>query len=185
MEQKITVSKFFKHLKTILIHKYWVFYFSCKLGIPWRGLVHDLSKFSPVEFWESVRYFDGKVSPIVICKRHKGYSLAWQHHKGHNSHHYEYWVDRLDGGGVPLQMPWKDVLELVADYCGAGKAYQGKNFTLKDEYEWWLEKKETGIKMNEATMYEVTGLLHALAYNSKGDLRKYLRDRKLRNTIGK
>lgn len=24
------------HLKTVLIHKYWVFIYACKLGIPWQ-----------------------------------------------------------------------------------------------------------------------------------------------------
>ena len=123
MDTRITIRKFFGHLKTVLVHKYWVLVYCRKLGITWRGLTHDLSKFSPVEFWESVRYWDGKTSPIVKCKADKGYSLAWQHHKGRNRHHYEYWVDNLDQGGTPIKMPWKDLLELIADYLGAGRAY--------------------------------------------------------------
>ena len=39
------LSNFFLHLKKILVHKYWVFYFCCKAGIPWQGITHDLSKF--------------------------------------------------------------------------------------------------------------------------------------------
>lgn len=139
-DTSITFRKIFGHLKTILVHKYWVFYYCCKLGIPWRGFKHDMSKFSPVEFWESVRYWDGKSSPIPRAKLDKGYSLAWQHHKGHNTHHYEYWVDWLDKGGIPIKMPWYDLLELVADWLGAGRAYQGKDFTLKGEYEFVLHK---------------------------------------------
>lgn len=142
MESNITFRKVFGHLRTVLKHKRWVFYYACKLGIPWRGIKHDMSKFSPVEFWESVRYWDGKSSPIPKCKAAKGYSLAWQHHKGHNPHHYEYWVDNLDGGGVALKMPWKDLLELVADYCGAGRAYLGDKFTMQGEYEWFKKKLE-------------------------------------------
>ena len=85
------LSNFFLHLKKILVHKYWVFYFCCKAGIPWQGITHDLSKFSPVEFWESVKYYQGNRSPIDACKEENGYSMAWQHHKGRNPHHYEYW----------------------------------------------------------------------------------------------
>ena len=146
MDTKITFRKFFGHLGTVMKHKYWVFYYACKLGIPWRGLKHDLSKFSPVEFWESVRYWDGKSSPIPRCKADRGYSLAWQHHKGRNPHHYEYWVDNLDQGGVPIKMPWLDLLEMVADYLGAGRAYQGKSFTLQKEYEWWQNQLKIGEK---------------------------------------
>ena len=39
------ISKAFHHLKTILKHKYWVFHYARMAGIPFRGLVHDLSKF--------------------------------------------------------------------------------------------------------------------------------------------
>lgn len=159
-EEKITLRKFFGHLGTVLTHKWWVFYYACKLGIPWRGIIHDLSKFSPTEFWESVRYWTGTKSPIVECKKAKGYSLAWQHHKGRNSHHYEYWVDNLDRGGTAIKMPWKDLLELIADYLGAGRAYQGKGFSLESEYKWWKQKESENIQMHIETQDAVTFLLN-------------------------
>ena len=59
----------FKHLRKIFIHKYWV-------GLYWRGLVHDLSKLSPTEFFESIKYYQGDSSPINAAKKDKGYSLA-------------------------------------------------------------------------------------------------------------
>lgn len=134
--------KFFGHLWMIIKHKSWVFYYACKLGIPIRGFFHDFSKFSPVEFFESVRYYTGTSSPINACKADKGYSLAWQHHKGRNPHHYEYWLDRFDEGGVPILIPFKYVVEMTADWLAAGKAYQGKNFTFRREMEWWKTKRE-------------------------------------------
>ena len=70
---KNIVSNFFKHIKLVSKHKWLVFKFSVKLGIPFRGLMHDLSKFSYDEFWESVKYYDGKVSPITKCKKENGY----------------------------------------------------------------------------------------------------------------
>lgn len=158
----ITLKKTFGHLKTIIIHKWWVFYYACKLGIPWRGIKHDMSKFSPVEFWESVRYWDGKSSPIPRCKLDRGYSLAWQHHKGHNSHHYEYWVDYLDTGGQAIKMPWKDVLEMTADWLGAGKAYQGKDFKLTGEYQYVREKLRTA-KIHPDTAKFLRNLFKAFA----------------------
>ena len=48
--------KAWKHFKKIFVHKYWVFRYCCKAGIPVQGLLHDLSKFSPVEFFESVKF---------------------------------------------------------------------------------------------------------------------------------
>ena len=40
-----------KHFNLVTRHRWVVFKLCCKAGIPWRGLVHDLSKFSPTEFW--------------------------------------------------------------------------------------------------------------------------------------
>ena len=145
MKSKITVRKFFGHLKTIWTHRHWVKYF-CRLAkIPGRGWKHDLSKYSPIEFWESVRYWDGKVSPIVKCKEENGVSRAWLHHKGHNSHHYEYWMDRFDYGGIPIPMPEDDFVEQVCDFIAAGITYNGKwytDFKYVNELEWWKKKKE-------------------------------------------
>ena len=46
-----------KHFKTVCKHKQ-IVYRECKAcGITWRGIVHDLSKYSPTEFVSSARYF--------------------------------------------------------------------------------------------------------------------------------
>lgn len=141
-------QRFTGHLKTICKHKYWVFYYCCKMGIPWQGIKHDLSKFSPVEFFEGVKYYQGTSSPIDACKKETGYSLAWLHHKGRNRHHYEYWQDNFDTGTTHLQMPEKYQLEMLCDYLGAGRAYMGKDFTFQKEYEWWQNKKKRAKAMH-------------------------------------
>ena len=149
------------HLKTVLIHKYWVFRYAKQIGIPFQGLLHDLSKFSWVEFSESVKFYQGgKSSPINAAKKEQGYSLAWQHHKGRNPHHYEHWTDKYDIGTIALKMPFKYVLEMIADYLGAGRAYQGKSFTLTGEYDWWKNKlKEFPPKMHIETQNFVSYVL--------------------------
>ena len=73
--------------------------------------MHDWSKFSPTEFWESVKYFDGHKSPITVCKVDKGYSEAWLHHKGRNKHHYQYWTD-LSLPEQAIMMPYKYAAEM-------------------------------------------------------------------------
>jgi hypothetical protein len=117
-----------------------------KAGIPWQGIVHDLSKFSPVEFWESVKYYQGDKSPIDACKQANGYSNAWLHHKGKNKHHYQYWQDDFDHGGKALRMPLKYRKEMICDYFGAGRAYYGDAFTVQKEYDWWIAKKQLPLK---------------------------------------
>ena len=138
----------FKHSKKICTHKHWVFYYCRKAGIPLQGLVHDLSKFSLIEFWEGVKYYQGMSSPIDACKKEKGWSEAWLHHKGRNKHHYEFWMDNFDNGGNPIKMPMKYKKEMLCDYLGAGQAYYGDSFTFEKEYNWWKAKKNKPITMH-------------------------------------
>ena len=146
------IYKTFKHIKTILIHKYWVAHYCFQLGLYWRGLVHDLSKFHPVEFLESIKYYSGTDSPINLCKKDKGYSLAWLHHKGRNTHHYEYWIDYLDSGGKPIRMPINDIKELVCDWIAAGKTYMGENFTFSKEAKYVVNKLMSANIHSDTTM---------------------------------
>ena len=138
---KNIVSNFLKHIKLVSKHKWLVFKFSVKLGIPFRGLMHDLSKFSYEEFWESVKYYDGKVSPITKCKKENGYSKAWLHHKGRNKHHVQYWVD-LGTKGVAPVIPYKYMAEMICDKLSASITYNGKNWTNSSEYEYWVKEKK-------------------------------------------
>lgn len=161
---KITLKNTLAHFKKICVHKFWVAYYCFKAGLYWQGITHDLSKFSYVEFWESVKYYQGTKSPIDACKADKGYSLAWQHHKGRNPHHYEYWTDKYDDGTVAIEMPYKYAVELICDWLGAARAYLGKDFTYQGEYKWLVNKfKNTHPKMNENTAKFVLILFKCLA----------------------
>lgn len=121
---------YFRHLKTIFWHKRIVFSECKACGIFWRGIFHDISKFSPAEFISSARYFQGNRSPIEAEKDDIGYSKAWLHHKGHNPHHWEYWIDFLDDGSISAaRIPYSYVVEMVCDWIGAGKAYSKETWT--------------------------------------------------------
>lgn len=132
----------FRHLRKIQIHRKWVRHYCKAMGLYWQGFTHDLSKYSPTEFWESVKYYQGNDSPIDACKKDKGYSMAWFHHRGRNKHHYEMWQDNFDNGGEALYMPKKYLFEMVCDYLGAARAYCGKKFSFNKELEWWKKKRE-------------------------------------------
>lgn len=140
-EYKITIKNFFGHLHTVNEHRFRVFCLCCRVGIPWQGLVHDLSKYSKVEFWEGVRYYQGDYSPIKNCKTENGYSEAWLHHKGRNKHHYEYWYDYAAPVVTPI-IPFKYFLEMVCDSFAAGLTYQGKNWTKEYQLSYWNRSKE-------------------------------------------
>ena len=130
------------HFKVVNKHRWKVFCLCCKVGIPFQGLLHDSSKYLPIEFLESARYFEeGKYSPIKKCKEVNGYSMAWIHHKNHNKHHYEYWYD-YDAKVESPMMPFKYFLELICDSLAAGITYQGKGWTKEYQLEYWNKVKE-------------------------------------------
>lgn len=195
-----------RYLWYVLRHKWHVFVECCKLGIPWRGLVHDLSKFSRAEWGPYVRNFYGGpyLKASEVWKRLPGYSgptkedverdfnLAWLHHQKRNKHHWQYWILQYDAGetwriqsmgdgyqlilsegtehylgidaiGIenedkyhldyvrlqrivdllnltPARLPMPDVhrREMLADWRGASKAFDGKDDTVK----WYAGNKD-------------------------------------------
>lgn len=146
--------KVLQHFKLITTHKAYVFKNCVKARLYWRGIKHDISKYSPTEFFESVKYFTGTDSPINACKKAKGWSKAWMHHKGRNSHHFEYYIDNINGEQVAIQMPFKDAAELICDYLGAGQAYMKKDFSYEKEYNWWQKRKENlGLIHNQTKIF--------------------------------
>ena len=121
------LKNFFGHLFVVSKHKWRVFINCAKCGLVFRGIVHDMSKFSPTEFFESVKYFQGNRSPIGACRRAVGVSYAWLHHKGRNKHHIEYWTD--PECTIQPIMPYKYAVECVCDKLAATKVYAGKNYS--------------------------------------------------------
>ena len=159
----MNIKNVWLHFKKICIHKYYVGKYCFKMGLYWQGITHDLSKFSPIEFFESAKYYQGDRSPIDACKEKNGVSYGWLHHKGRNPHHYEYWVDNLDDGGHAPLMPNKYAKELIADYLGAGHAYMGKNFTYLKELKWWELKRINPLMMHPAMKATISTVFSELA----------------------
>lgn len=143
-----------KHFIVITHHKWVVLKLCIKAGILWRGLVHDLSKYSPTEFVNSVKYFNqGKRSPIQLEKQERGYSKVWLHHKGRNKHHPEYWYDYNSPKQLPI-MPFKYACEMICDQLAAGIVYQGKDWTKEYQLNYWKKVKETFLLNEKLKKFE-------------------------------
>lgn len=137
---KIKIKNIFRHLKTVRTHRKWVKYYCFQLGLYRQGWLHDLSKYSPTEFWESVRYYQGTSSPIDASKKANGYSSAWFHHRGRNLHHNVCWIDNINEGVKPVRMPFDYVCEMICDWMAAGRAYMGDDFSYAKEYDWYRKR---------------------------------------------
>ena len=117
-----------------------------RLGLYWQGLTHDLSKYSPTEFWRSAKYYQGYRSPNDQERLVNGVSLSWLHHKGRNRHHFEYWIDYCRGeDGTPFiggcKMPVKYVAEMFCDRIAACRVYQKEKYTDASPYDYFQHSK--------------------------------------------
>lgn len=166
------LTKLFKHIKLVCRHKHYVFLAACEGGIPIRGFFHDMSKFSPIELFNSAQYYTGCGSPIDKEKASKGYSYAWLHHRGHNPHHWEYWIENLSSGGEALKIPSKFIKEMICDWIGSGKAYNKTGWTRESPYYFFMNKVNNGlIKMHPESLELCANILHDYAFNSTYSLK--------------
>jgi hypothetical protein len=135
-----------KFIKILLTHKWYVFIYCLKLGVPIHiALWHDMSKLSYIEYlpyvhkyvksWKEIekgsRLYDPNSQPYEFQK-------AWLHHQ-RNKHHWQAWCSIADGGAiVPIDMPEVYIKEMIADWISAGKTYSTKS----DPVEWYNEHKD-------------------------------------------
>lgn len=113
-------------LKRTVVHKWFVFWECCKLGIPMAGITHDLSKLGPVEWGARATYFhdwDGSrkeddVSSLEVC-----FQRMHLHHIHSNIHHWQAWVI-VDRGGklTPVELPDRYRKEMLADWRATGRS---------------------------------------------------------------
>ncbi len=134
----------------LLKHKYYVFIECCKLGIPIRGLLHDLSKFLPSECIPFIKYHYKNHSDTIRrdIRDKTGYYnplrtndpdliFAWYLHVKRNDHHWQHWtIVNDDGSFKTLKADRSALKEMLADWIGASKV-QNKNSPLK----WYIKNK--------------------------------------------
>ncbi len=152
-----------KHFCTITRHRHLVMVYCFRVGLVRQGLCHDLSKYSPAEFWAGAKYYQGTHSPNAAQRVAEGYSTAWMHHKGRNRHHFEYWTDLQKGkeGYQPIPMPFPYVVESVMDRIAASKVYKGDGYYPGCELDYLAYSKEAEL-MHPDTLEQFVNILTML-----------------------
>ena len=135
--------KTIQYLKYIFRHKWFVFLECYRLGIIWRGIWHDMSKFLPSEFFAYREYFYGNPD----AKETEAFDFAWHWHIRRNKHHWQWWILKFDNGGLKIfEMPVQYRKEMIADWIGAGKAIHGK-----DNLKLWYQENRDKIALAPET----------------------------------
>ena len=168
--------KIIKHFITITKHRHETVKNCFRAGIGWQGLFHDLSKYSPSEFFISAKLYQGVRSPNEKARELYGYSTAWMHHKGRNKHHFEYWSDisPITKEYEPVKMPRKYLIEMVCDRIAASKIYMKENYNDASALNYLLAGRDKG-RMHKETYEELVHLLTYLKDNGEKALYEYIR----------
>lgn len=166
-----------RHYRTITRHRHQVIRHCFRAGIGWQGLFHDLSKYSPTEFWRGAKYYLGTRSPNEAEREKFGFSRAWLHHKGRNRHHFEYWVDVNPATKCyePVKMPLRFVMEMFCDRVAASKIYQGKNYTDRHPLD-YFRAGEAHRRMHPQTEAFLGMLFEMLAEKGEKETFAFLRN---------
>ena len=184
--------KAWQHFCTINHHKYLVMKGCFAVGLYRQGLLHDLSKYSPVEFLAGCKYYQGNQSPNNAERMDRGYSSAWLHHKGRNKHHLEYWMDygvpeTQDGkvihkGICGMRMPVPYVVEMYIDRVAASKNYQKERYTDRSALDYYQKGRDVHI-LHEDTRALLELLLVMLAARGERYVNRFIREKLLRGGI--
>lgn len=165
-----------KHFRTITEHRHEVIKNCFKAGILIQGLFHDLSKYSPSEFFVGAKYYQGNRSPNEGERDAYGYSKAWMHHKGRNKHHFEYWTDysRETRKMSAVKMPYRYVVEMFCDRVAASKVYLKDDYTDSSPLQYFENGKKKRL-IHPDTSHTLEKLLRMLSEKGEEYTFRYIR----------
>lgn len=190
------------HLRTITQHKLLVMDLCFKAGLYKQGLLHDLSKYSPVELKTGFKFYSGDRSPNAHEREQSGYSRAWLHHKGRNKHHFEYWTDIIPprknpahilediitaenpaeqvanyyAPSIGVPMPTRYVIEMFCDRVAACKVYEKEAYTDASALAYFRKESSRGILMHPETQKMIESLLLRLSEEGEEATLRYIRE---------
>lgn len=134
---------YWRYLKYILAHKWYVLLECLKTGQIIHGITHDMSKFRPSEFIPYARRFYGGEHNA------RAFSIAWCYHQHRNKHHWDYWVK---SDGEPVPMPFKYISQMVIDWRAMGRVF---NDTAEEYY----KKHKARMKLHPETIKRIEEIL--------------------------
>lgn len=142
------MKRHISYLKYVLRHKYYVFIACLRCNVPlYQGLVHDWHKFLPSEWFAYAETFYNKDGSKAKYEENYSFIVAWNLHQKRGKHHWQHWLLTWDRGNtIPVDMPTNYILEMIADWWGAGKAVTGNWDAVN-----WYEKNKTNMNMSPIT----------------------------------
>jgi hypothetical protein len=158
---KMTRNQFKAHFKNLFWHKYYVYQEGRKLGLGRvRLLIHDWDKYGPKMFRAYAENFYAPDGSKIHQDETLLFKQTWNRHQKVSKHHWQAHVRHDDDGTVEvMEMDLLDAKEMVADWRGAGRAYNSTQ-PLTD----WYQKTEKNRLLHPETKQYVE---HLIGYRPK------------------
>jgi hypothetical protein len=159
------MKQYLAWFKYLTKHRWFVFLECCKVGLFFRGLLHDIDKYIPKQFFPYAKYHFNKDGSRINRRDETGHydglntgDKAFENslflHWRRSDHHWEAWSIVRDGGGYKsFPMSDKSILEMVCDWKGAGRA-NGTPDVIK-----WYKQNGKNQLFHEETRKKVEQLL--------------------------
>lgn len=176
----MNIKGHYAYLKYVVRHKWYVTVECLKRGLIMRGLLHDIDKFYPSEFFPYSRFFNNPDGSKRSVRSPTGYykpsdtgspefDYAWFLHQKRNDHHWQWHIFPDDGPEMVdidntirnqikvFKMSEKAIAEMICDWIGAGKA-QGVTAGINV----WYETNKSKLVFHPETRARVEELLAAM-----------------------
>lgn len=125
---------YWKYFLYIVEHKINVGIECFKMGLFIHAFTHDFSKFRPSEFIPYARFFVKKNRSSNYKQSDLDFQNGWNHHQKRNKHHWNYWVSVTRKNEIiPIEMPIKYVMQMVADWNGMSRKFGGNSLKYFNE----------------------------------------------------
>ena len=162
----IDLDRYYESIET---HRRLVWQVGRVLGVDTAQLtIHDLSKYDPVEFNAYAEWFHGDRDET---NAKKNFQIAWQHHTRCNFYHWQHWILDNDTKGTiknldnVLSMPYKYIIEMVADWQASEIQYQSRQDMSK-----WLNSNFDKMVLHKETRDHVIQFLEGIGYEIYTDI---------------
>jgi hypothetical protein len=110
---------YWDYFKYIVQHKWFVFIECLKIFQPIHGIMHDMSKFRPSEFFPYAKVYGGDYA-YKYFEVEQDFDTAWLLHQHRNKHHWDYWVG---SDGKPVPIPPRYIKQMIADWRAMGRKF--------------------------------------------------------------
>ncbi|MFW6046324.1 MAG: DUF5662 family protein [Candidatus Woesearchaeota archaeon] len=148
---------YWKYFLYVVNHKKNVFIECWKMGLYIHAFTHDLSKFLPSEFIPYARFFYSTNRYNNYKKSdedNENFQMGWCFHQKRNKHHWNYWVSITRKNEIiPIPMPKKYVLQMIADWNGMSRKFGG---TTKE----YFENNKHKMILHDETIKTIESILY-------------------------